>query len=417
MAEVIQIHRSGGSGSVAKDQSTSDSALGSIGLSAPPPLALYVHIPWCLQKCPYCDFNSHQQPVDGLPEAEYVSALIDDLEQSLPLIWGRSVQTIFFGGGTPSLFSAESIDHLLAAIRARVRLNADAEITLEANPGSFEQARFEDFAKAGINRLSLGVQSFNDHHLKLLGRVHDAKAAHQAADMAGETFASFNLDLMYGLPEQTMDHLRQDIQAALAHQPPHLSCYHLTLEPGTLFASKPPPGLPEDDLAADMADQVMKLTQQAGLERYEVSAFARPGHRSRHNLNYWQFGDYLGIGAGAHSKLSFYDKIIRESRIRHPAQYLKAVASGKAAQQRRLLTRDDLPFEFMLNALRLVDGVPVSRFNERTGLDPLVLADALQQAYKDGLLTEDPSRFQASATGLAFLNDLQMRFLSSSGTD
>lgn len=384
----------------------------SSGLSAPPPLAVYVHLPWCIQKCPYCDFNSHQQPDGELPERQYVDALIDDLDQSLPSIWGRTVQTIFIGGGTPSLFAPDSIDRLLGAIRARVRLNADAEITLEANPGTFEQARFEGFAQAGVNRLSLGVQSFNDDYLSRLGRVHDGAAAHAAAQMAGETFQTFNLDLMFALPGQSLETLQQDLNAALAHEPPHMSCYHLTMEPNTAFAIKPPAGLPDDDLAADMADAVVEAMHKAGLHQYEVSAFARTGHRSRHNLNYWQFGDYLGLGAGAHSKLSNHERIVRETRVRHPQQYLKAVSAGQPVHQRRVLGVDELPFEFMLNALRLVEGVPASLFAERCGLDPAVLTGVTQQAWRDGLLSADPTRYQPTAKGLAFLNDLQMRFLS-----
>ncbi|MFK7963915.1 MAG: radical SAM family heme chaperone HemW [Burkholderiaceae bacterium] len=388
----------------------------SVSLTAPPPLAIYVHLPWCIRKCPYCDFNSHQLPTDDLPEHEYIDALISDLDHSLPSIWGRTVQTIFIGGGTPSLFTPDSIDRLLGAIRARVRLNADAEITLEANPGTFEQARFEGFAQAGVNRLSLGVQSFNDEHLRRLGRVHDAKSAHAAAQMAGQAFKTFNLDLMYALPGQSIDQLHQDLQAAFSHSPPHLSCYHLTMEPNTAFAVNPPTDLPDDDLAADMADAVVAATQSNGLDRYEVSAFARQNHRSRHNLNYWQFGDYLGLGAGAHSKLSSHQGIMRETRVRHPAQYLKAVANGEVVHQRRMLEPNDLPFEFMLNALRLVEGVPVSLFSERCGLDPAVMMPIVQQAWRDGLLTADPTRFQPTDKGFAFLNELQVRFLADSAS-
>ena len=383
----------------------------SIGLQAPPPLALYVHLPWCLQKCPYCDFNSHQQPADGIAQAAYVDALIADLEQSLPLVWGRSVQTIFFGGGTPSLFEPAAIEQLLQAFRARLRINADAEITMEANPGTFEKDRFAGFAQAGVNRLSLGVQSFDDRQLARLGRVHDADAAHQAADSAVAIFDSVNIDLMFGLPNQSMAELEQDLRAAHAHGSAHLSCYQLTLETGTAFAVNPPEGLPDPDLSADMTDLVVQINEAAGLTRYEVSAYARAGMRCRHNLNYWAFGDYLGIGAGAHGKLSFHDRIVRQTRVRHPAQYLKAVAAGQAMHQERVLSPAELPFEFMLNALRLLDGVPVSVFAERTGLDPAVLAPALKTAHQAGLIGDDPGLLQASPKGMAFLNDLQMLFL------
>ncbi len=389
------------------------SATGQVGgLAVPPQLALYVHLPWCIQKCPYCDFNSHRQPADGIAQDPYIDSLIDDLEQSLPSIWGRTVHSVFLGGGTPSLFSPDSIDRLLAAVRSRVRLSADAEITLEANPGTFERARFQGFRQAGVNRLSIGVQSFDDEKLRILGRVHDAHAAHAAVETAAECFASFNLDLMFALPGQTADMLDQDLAAALAHDPPHLSCYHLTLEAGTPFAIRPPEGLPDDDLGAALGDQVESRLATAGLQRYEVSAWARAGHRCRHNLNYWEFGDYLGIGAGAHSKLSFHDRIERHTRIRHPLSYQQAVARGQAVHQRRRLSSADLPFEFMLNALRLVEGVSIDRFEARTGQNLASISASLARASSAGLLDPDPSRLKASPLGLRFLNDLQAMFLA-----
>jgi oxygen-independent coproporphyrinogen-3 oxidase len=391
-----------------------------VGLVEPPPLSLYVHLPWCLRKCPYCDFNSHEfRSDDALPEQQYVDALIADLDASLPSVWGRSVQTVFIGGGTPSLFSPEAIDRLLAAIRARLRLAPAAEITMEANPGTFEAARFRGFAQAGVNRLSIGVQSFSDAALAALGRVHDAAQARRAIELAAVAFQTFNIDLMYALPGQTLDALRTDLREALGFAPPHLSCYHLTLEPNTLFASRPPPALPDDDLAADMQQLVEDETGAAGLEHYEISAYARAGERCRHNLNYWQFGDYLGIGAGAHGKLSFHDRIVREARLRHPRAYVEAALGARSAgvegaaavEERRRLGRADLPFEFMLNALRLPGGVPATLFTERTGLPMTVLSGALERAVARGLLVDDPTVFRPSARGLRFLNDLIEGFL------
>ena len=388
---------------------------GSSGLTQLPPLALYVHLPWCLRKCPYCDFNSHEAPggeLQGVPQDAYLDALCADLEASLPLIWGRSVQTVFIGGGTPSLFDPQAIDRLLTDIRMRVRLAPDAEITLEANPGTFERARFRGYRQAGVNRLSLGIQSFSDSALKALGRVHDRAQALAAAQCAAEDFPTFNLDLMYALPGQSAHDLQADLSQALAFEPPHLSYYHLTMEPNTLFASRPPADLPSDDEAAAMQEAIEQLTQAAGLEHYEVSAYARPGHRSRHNLNYWAFGDYLGIGAGAHGKLSFHDRIVRQARLRHPRAYMDAALKGQAVEQEHRLSVSDLPFEFMLNALRLVDGVPTSLFAERTGLSLATLGGALQRAVARGLLDPDPARLRATELGMRFLNDLQEGFLA-----
>ena len=375
-----------------------------------PPLSLYVHLPWCLRKCPYCDFNSHE--FDELPEQRYLDALRADLEASLPLVWGRIVQTVFIGGGTPSLFSPESIDRLLTDIRALLRLSPDAEITLEANPGTFELARFKGFREAGVNRLSLGIQSFDEHKLKALGRVHDRRQALEAAAAVADIFETFNLDLMYALPGQDAAGLAADLAQALSFAPTHLSYYHLTIDPNTLFASRPPAGLPDDDLAADMQDQIEAAASAAGLRHYEVSAYAQAGHRSRHNLNYWQFGDYLGIGAGAHGKLSFHDRIERTARYRHPTRYMDAALAGDAIETRRRLSSADLPFEFMLNALRLTEGVSATQFAERTGLSLAAISAPLARAAERGLLDPDPSMLRPSLLGARFLNDLQQLFLA-----
>jgi oxygen-independent coproporphyrinogen-3 oxidase len=380
------------------------------GLSQLPPLSVYVHLPWCIRKCPYCDFNSHEAPAGGVDEAGYLDALEADLEASLPLVWGRSAQTVFIGGGTPSLFSPQGIDRLLASLRARLRLAPDAEITMEANPGTFERERFSGFRSAGVNRLSLGVQSFDDARLAAIGRVHDGAQARAAARAAGEIFPTFNLDLMYALPGQTRAHLQADIAQALSFDPPHLSLYHLTLEPNTLFA-RFPPALPDEDEAAAMQDAIEAQLADAGFEHYEISAYARPGHRARHNLNYWTFGDYLGLGAGAHGKLSFHDRIVRYARYRHPRRYVEAAAAGNAVETERTLSRQDLPFEFMLNALRLTEGVPASLYGEHTGESLAGIARLLAKAVEKGLLTDDPTRLAATPLGLRFLNDLQALFL------
>jgi putative oxygen-independent coproporphyrinogen III oxidase len=379
--------------------------------TALPPLSLYVHVPWCLRKCPYCDFNSHEARGE-VPEAAYADALVSDLELALPSIWGRRVASVFLGGGTPSLFKPESIDRLLAAIRARVPLAADAEITLEANPGTFERARFAGFKEAGVNRLSLGVQSFDPRHLASLGRVHDADEARAAAAAAIEIFGNVNLDLMYALPLQTSDEARDDVTAALAFGPPHLSFYHLTIEPNTLFHRRPPP-LPDDDAAADMEDTLETLLADAGYVHYETSAFAKPGHECRHNLNYWRFGDYLGIGAGAHSKLSFPERIVRQVRVKHPQQYLERVARAEPVLEEHEVAREEIGFEFMLNALRLSEGVPVSLFAERTGFPLAMVGKALEDAEARRLIFRDHVRLKPTALGRRFLNDLQALFLPS----
>ena len=383
---------------------------GTLQLSSLPPLSLYVHLPWCLKKCPYCDFNSHEMRTAELPEQRYIDALMADLEAALPLIWGRSVQTVFMGGGTPSLFSPQAIDQLLAGIRARVRLAPNAEITLEANPGTFEKDRFKAYRAAGVTRLSVGVQSFNNDFLRSLGRVHDRAQAIAAVEEAAQAFDTFNLDLMYALPGQTLEQLRADVTTALALAPRHLSIYHLTIEPNTYFA-KYPPATVEDDLAADMLDLMTDMTRAAGLQRYEVSAYALPGHASVHNLNYWQFGDYLGLGAGAHSKLSFAHRVVRQVRARNPELYMAQALAGQCVVQDSDVKRGELPFEFMLNALRLAGGFDASLFAERTGMPLSALQAGLQQAQTQGLLTVDGTHVQPSVRGFDFLNDLQALFL------
>ena len=386
---------------------------GTLQLKSLPPLSLYIHLPWCIKKCPYCDFNSHEvsSSVQSLPEQRYIDALVADLEASLPLIWGRTVRSIFIGGGTPSLFSPASIDRLLGDIRARLKLNADCEITLEANPGTFEKDRFRAFRSAGVNRLSIGVQSFNDQHLKALGRVHDRAQAIAAVEEAAQAFDTFNLDLMYALPGQSMKELEQDMQTALKLQPPHISIYHLTIEPNTYFA-KFPPAIPEEDLAYDMLDKICELTTAAGLARYEVSAFARPGHSCFHNINYWQFGDYLGIGAGAHSKLSFAHHVVRHVRVREPQLYMQKATEGNAVTSDTEVSRADLPFEFMLNALRLKGGFKLQDFVEKTGLPLTAIAGGLDEAERKGLIERDLVHVKPTVRGFDFLNDLQQIFLA-----
>jgi oxygen-independent coproporphyrinogen-3 oxidase len=383
---------------------------GILQLPALPPLSLYVHLPWCIRKCPYCDFNSHESPAE-LPEQRYIDALVADLEASLPLIWGRTVHSIFIGGGTPSLFSPGSIDRLLGDIRARLRLEPDCEITLEANPGTFEKERFHAFRQAGVTRLSIGVQSFNDAHLKALGRVHDRAQAIAAIEEAARAFDTFNLDLMYALPGQTMEQLGQDLDTALQFSPPHVSVYHLTIEPNTYFA-KFPPELPQDDLAYGMLDHITERTALAGLNRYEVSAYARDGHRCAHNLNYWRFGDYLGIGAGAHGKLSFAHRIVRQTRFRDPRLYMERSLAGNALAQDDEVSRADLPFEFMLNALRLREGFALRDFAERTGLAATAISAALEQAERKGLIERDVFSVRPTERGYDFLSDLQSLFLA-----
>lgn len=378
-------------------------------LSALPPLALYVHLPWCARKCPYCDFNSHPTR-NPIPENEYVDALIADLEQALPGIWGRRVYSVFFGGGTPSLFSAAAIDRLLAAFRARLPLVAEVEVTLEANPGSFEAEKFRDYRAAGVNRLSIGIQSFNDNHLRALGRIHNADEARRAIAIAQQHFDNFNLDLMYALPQQRIEEAREDVREAVAVGAPHLSFYHLTLEPGTPFHQSPPP-VPDEDAAADIHDMVVESLEAAGYRHYETSAYAQPGRECQHNLNYWRFGDYLGIGAGAHSKLSFPDRIVREVRHRLPRTYMEQVQAGAAVHEQCVLTRKDLPFEFMLNALRLSEGFAVSEYLERTGLPLSTVERPLREAEVRGLIERTHERIAPTLRGQRYLNDLLELFL------
>lgn len=380
-----------------------------LSFKALPPLSLYIHIPWCVRKCPYCDFNSHEAR-GAFPEKEYVAALVRDLEMALPQIWGRKVYTVFFGGGTPSLLSGESITEILRNVRMLLPLDISAEITLEANPGTVEASKFSAFRDAGVNRLSMGIQSFNDTHLQALGRIHSADEARRAIEIAQQHFDNFNLDLMYALPKQTLDEALQDVRTALTFAPNHLSCYHLTLEPNTLFHRNPPP-LPDDDASSDMQQHIETLLAEHGYEHYETSAFAQPNRRAKHNVNYWKFGDYLGIGAGAHSKLSFPDKIIRQVRYKQPQAYMQQVAQGAPIQTENQVTRDELPFEFMLNALRLNEGFDATLFNERTSLSLLNIQRELNEAEQRGLLFRDHQRIAPTKLGQRFLNDLLEMFL------
>lgn len=382
-----------------------------VRLAQLPPLSLYAHIPWCVKKCPYCDFNSHQAKGD-IPEKAYVEALVTDLELALPDIWGRRVYSVFFGGGTPSLFSAASIETLISAFRARLPLAADCEITLEANPGTFEAEKFRGYRDAGVNRLSIGIQSFNPKHLKALGRIHDDGEARRAIDIARGSFDNINLDLMYALPDQTPDEARADVEAALEADTAHLSFYHLTIEPNTLFY-RHPPVLPEEDAAAAMQDAIGAALAERGYVHYETSAWAKPGRECRHNLNYWRFGDYLGIGAGAHGKLSFPDRVTRTARWKQPKEYLQRVAEDHPVQESREVERADLVFEFMMNALRLTDGFPVASFIERTGLQIAIAEKPLREAEARGLIVRDHERIRPSALGQRFLNDLLQLFLPS----
>ncbi|HWA38762.1 MAG TPA: radical SAM family heme chaperone HemW [Burkholderiales bacterium] len=382
---------------------------GRVRLAALPPLALYVHIPWCVRKCPYCDFNSHER-TGALPEHEYVERLMRDIEGMLPSVWGRRISSVFIGGGTPSLFSPEAIDRLLAGVRARLQVEPEAEVTLEANPGTMEAGRFEGFRDAGVNRISVGVQSFDDRMLGALGRIHGAKEARAAVDVALRVVGNVNLDLMYALPGQTAEMARADLEQALASGVPHVSAYQLTIEPNTVFFSKPP-RLPEHDLAADMQLALERRLAEAGYEHYETSAFARPGHRSRHNLNYWRFGDYLGIGAGAHGKLSFPDRITRHARIKQPREYM---AADDTAVEQHEVAPAELGFEFMLNALRLVEGFEVRLFQERTGLPLATVEGALQEAERRGLLERDWQCIRPTERGRLFLNELLELFVPAS---
>ena len=392
---------------------TIHNGLNKVSLTALPPLALYIHFPWCEKKCPYCDFNSHQvkDGATGFDEERYIKALIADLETELPRIWGRQVHSIFIGGGTPSLLSAKGMDSLLSAVRARIQLEPGAEITMEANPGSVETEKFAGFAKAGINRVSLGIQSFQDAQLKALGRIHNGEEAKRAIAIALQHFKSVNLDLMYGLPMQTLEDAKRDIDTALSFKTSHLSLYNLTLEPNTYFANFPPK-LPNEDAIDAIFEQNLDLLSKAGYKRYEVSAYAKPGMECKHNLNYWRFGDYIGIGAGAHGKISFPDKITRQVRERHPETYMQSMESkGNALVESKEIPAADLPFEFMLNTLRLTDGVNTNSFTERTGLPLNVISKGLDEASKKGLLDSNPALLKATDQGLRYLNNLQEIFL------
>lgn len=380
-------------------------------LAALPPLSLYIHIPWCIKKCPYCDFNSHSLKM-SLPEATYIDALLADLQTELPNIWGRPVETIFFGGGTPSLFQAASIDRLLSGVRSLLRLQPEAEITLEANPGTFEIEKFKGFKDAGITRLSIGVQSFNDTMLERLGRVHNGSEAQRAIDTALKLFEKVNIDLMYALPAQTVQTALNDVNTAIATGAGHISAYHLTMEPNTPFGHTPPKGLPQDEAALDIEDAVHGALETAGFIHYETSAFARAGMQCRHNLNYWQFGDYIGIGAGAHGKISFPDRIERTVCRRHPNDYLAAMQRNPLeAVERKTVAAADLPFEFMMNALRLADGVPAALLQERTGVPAAHIMAQIETARRKGLLDTDPTIFRPTTQGRLFLNDLLQCFL------
>jgi putative oxygen-independent coproporphyrinogen III oxidase len=379
-----------------------------VALEVLPPLALYVHIPWCVRKCPYCDFNSHERAGE-LPEREYVGKLVADLEAMLPSVWGRRLGSVFIGGGTPSLFSPESIDALLAAVRARLPLDPGAEITLEANPGTVEAARFRGFRAAGVNRISLGVQSFDDARLAALGRIHSAAEARRGIEAALASFDNVNIDLMYGLPDQDLHQAESDMRQAIGSGVPHVSAYQLTLEPNTVFYSRPP-ALPAHDTCADMQLALEAALGEAGFEHYETSAFARPGRRCRHNLNYWEFGDYLGIGAGAHGKLSFPDRVTRHERIKQPKTYLESEVTISAEKS---VPPRELPFEFMLNALRLIEGFPLALFTERTGLPSYLLSKNLADAEQAGLIERDLQRVSPTTRGRLFLNELLEKFLPS----
>lgn len=383
-----------------------------------PPLSLYIHIPWCVRKCPYCDFNSHEATGEA-PERRYIDALISDLDHSLPKIWGRRVYSVFFGGGTPSLFSARAIDEILAAVRARVTLDVEAEITLEANPGTFEADKFRGYRDAGVNRLSIGIQSFNDAHLQALGRIHNSGEARRAIEIAQANFDNINLDVMFALPgaaaNQTLEECAEDIDTALSFGTNHLSVYHLTLEANTLF-HRFPPKLPDDETAADMQEMITRKLLEAGYGHYETSAYAKPGQECRHNLNYWRFGDYLGIGAGAHGKISFADRVTREARFKQPNTFMDKAAVGAAIQEEKTVSRAELPFEFMLNALRLTNGFATSLFTERTGLPITAITRQLDDAEARGLIARDVKHIQPTAKGQLFLNDLLEMFLPETAT-
>jgi len=380
-------------------------------LTALPPLALYVHIPWCVKKCPYCDFNSHELKGDVEDwEAPYIDALIRDLESNLPDVWGRRLVSVFIGGGTPSVLSPVAIDRLLAAVRARLPQVSDMEVTMEANPGTLDTAKLAGFRDAGVTRLSLGVQSFDDALLERIGRIHNGRQAHEALETAYRLFDKVNLDIMFALPSQTIADLKRDVAAALAYAPTHLSYYHLTLEPNTYF-HRYPPILPDDELALDMQEHIEMELATAGLRHYEVSAYAKACHESMHNTNYWQFGDYIGIGAGAHGKISQHNRIFRQTRFKHPQAYLDAMAAGSAVESTLDIAANDLPFEFMLNALRLRNGATMSEFMAATGLTVVDLEPALSEARDKGLMDVSADVLRVTDLGWRFLSDVQGMFL------
>ena len=382
-------------------------------LAMPPPLSLYIHIPWCVKKCPYCDFNSHEhkesQNFTDL-ESMYVDALIKDLEYSLPKIWGRKIHSIFFGGGTPSLFSGKAIQKILSQVRALTPILYDGEITLEANPGAIDSNHFESYKEAGVTRVSLGIQSFNDVHLKALGRIHDSSEAKKGIEIAMRHFDEVNLDLMYALPHQTLDEAIDDAKTATSFYTQHLSFYHLTIEPNTFFF-KHPPKLPLDDESAEMQETIEGILSQHGFQHYETSAFAKPKSQCQHNLNYWQFGDYLGIGAGAHSKLTFHDKMNRESRYKNPKQYMEKVVTQHMIESETIIHESDLAFEFMMNHLRLIDGFSIQSFEDKTGLNISAIDKELKAAIDKKLITMDHEMIKPTLLGQRFLNDLLSIFL------
>jgi putative oxygen-independent coproporphyrinogen III oxidase len=375
------------------------------------PLSLYIHIPWCVRKCPYCDFNSHQADSSDIPEQEYLAALFKDLEQLLPRVWGRRVSSIFLGGGTPSLLAAETVSNLLSGIRARIPCVPALETTMEANPGSLELAKFQQFRDAGVNRLSLGVQSFSDQSLQALGRIHDAEQAHRAIQSVKAChFDSYNIDLMFGLPSQGISAAQLDLKTALAYQPPHLSLYQLTIEANTPFNHAPPENLPDDDLLADMQDMLVNEAALAGLDRYEVSAYASSGMQCRHNVNYWEFGDYLGIGAGAHSKITDHSGVSRFSRPRLPKQYITTAGEGSSLVNERKLDQDDLVLEFMINALRLKQGFTLQQFSLTTGLPDDVISEGINEAITKGLMEMSQDKVKTTDRGFAYLSEVQLLF-------
>lgn len=382
------------------------------GLTHSPPLSLYIHLPWCIEKCPYCDFNSHALKTE-LPETRYIDALIADLEAAAPLVWGRKLESIFFGGGTPSLFSAEAIDRILSHVRMIIPVKFDAEITMETNPGAVDVDHFSGYRDAGVNRVSIGIQSFQNTFLTKLGRIHDHDQALKAAETAISLFDQVNLDVMYALPGQTLAEAVSDVEQACALGASHLSCYHLTIEPNTAFYQSVPANLPSDDLGAEMQQSIESVLSKNSFNQYETSAFARQNSQCNHNLNYWTFGDYLGIGAGAHSKLSFHDKIIRQRRHQHPKLYMTQAVAGKAIADEQVIQQKALGFEFMMNAMRLIDGVPKDMFQQRTGLPLVAVQKSFQQAIDKGLLAQTETHIKPTQLGQRFLNDLLTLFLKS----